>query len=422
MTRFTVLVGHRRSGKTVFVDNILIKKVLTCQHPNPIVYFLSPQKQQAKDNSWDYIKNYLRNTGLIESINEQELTIRLVNGGKIRVDGCENPEMLRGKYLDFVVLDEAATFNSDYLWNAILRPMLADRKGGAIITGTAAGHSFLYKMYNYALSKRDHEWTAFNYTPDRTNAIDPEELAKIEASTEPHIFQQEYWNNFDAHIKGTYWGKEISKARMDGRVLFLPHDSTRKVIISWDLGMQDDMVIWYAQQGDGCLDLIDCDILKNNDLQDACKVINSKPYNYAYQIVPHDGLQRLKDNKNKTQKGVIEELTRVTAYIYKKPNDTETLNAHLNSVKYMLEKCRFDRDKCSEGLDSLSLYRAKFNIERGVADQKPLHDNHSDVADSFRALIMGMKNKDFEYTEVERRRYGRIAQTKTVEYNPLADM
>lgn len=391
MTRFNVLVAHRRAGKTVMVANECLRQVVLCKHKNPVVYYLCPQKDQAKRNVWEYMKSFYSGMGIIDSISESDLIIKLKGGAKICVNGCEDPRNLRGMYLDFVVLDEAATFTDGHVWHEVIRPMLADRKGGGIITGTAAGHTFLYDMYMKAKSGKDKDWSAWNFTPDLTEAIDPEELRKIEAETEPHLFQQEYWNNFDAHIKGTYWGREISKARMEGRVKFLPHDTSRKVIAAWDLGTSDDMVIWYAQQDGRNLEIIDCDIMRNHDLQDACKVMNAKPYNYDYQILPHDARQRLKDNKNKTQKGVIEELTRVTAYIYDKPKDTQTLNAHISSVRFTLERCMFDRDKCAAGIDELSLYRPKYDITKGVENQTPFHN---DVADAFRCLIMGLRNKN----------------------------
>lgn len=419
MTRFNVLVAHRRAGKTVMVANECLRQVTLCKHKYPIIYYLCPQKDQAKSNVWEYMKRFYDGMGIIESINESELIIKLKGGAKICVGGCDDPDKLRGKYIDFVVLDEAATFTDDYVWSAVLRPMLSDRKGGAVITGTASGHTFLYKMYMKALQSKDREWSAWNYTPDITKAIDPDELAKIEAETEPHLFQQEYWNNFDAHIKGTYWGKEIAKARTEGRVKFLPHDSTRKVIAGWDLGLSDDTIIWYAQQDGETLDIIDCDILRNHDLAEACKVFSSKPYSYDYIILPHDARQRMKDNKNKTQKGIIEELTRTTAYIYDKPRDTQELNAHINSIKYTFERCRFDRDKCSAGLDGLSLYRPKQDITKGVENQTPFH---SDIADGFRSLIMGLKANRSNSVYNSRWINKKAVSNYSEGYNPFNDL
>lgn len=418
MTRFNVLVAHRRAGKTVMVANECLRQVTLCKHKNPIIYYLCPQKDQAKSNVWDYMKRFYDGMGIIEAVNESELIIRLKGGAKICIGGCDDPEKLRGKYLDFVVIDEAATFTDDYVWSAILRPMLADRKGGAIITGTAAGHTFLYKMYMKAKSGKDKEWSAWNFTPDMTQALDEDELRKIEEETEPHLFQQEYWNNFDAHIKGTYWGKEIAKARVDGRVTFLPHDSGRKVISGWDLGTRDDMVIWYAQMDGDYPEIIDCDILKNADLRDACKVVNSKPYNYAFHILPHDGAQRLSDNKHKTKIDLVEELTRVPVKKYKKPDDTDTVNAHIFSITLQLEKCRFDRSKCAAGLDALSLYHPKQSVTSGVEKTKPFH---CDVSDAFRTLMMGLKYFRREATSEYVRQSGKVANF-VQPYNPLGDL
>ena len=41
-SRFSVIVAHRRSGKTVMLVNHMIKAALTCPLPNPRYAFISP--------------------------------------------------------------------------------------------------------------------------------------------------------------------------------------------------------------------------------------------------------------------------------------------------------------------------------------------------------------------------------------------
>jgi hypothetical protein len=56
----------------------------------------------------------------------------------IRLYGADNPDALRGPYLDGVVLDEFADMKPE-VWHEVVRPMLADRRGWATFIGTPKG-------------------------------------------------------------------------------------------------------------------------------------------------------------------------------------------------------------------------------------------------------------------------------------------
>ncbi|MDE7372106.1 MAG: hypothetical protein K2N07_10300, partial [Desulfovibrio sp.] len=108
--RFSVLVAHRRFGKTVLVVNHLIRQALLSGCPRGSYGYVAPFRNQAKLVAWDYLKHY---TAPIpgRTVNESELSIGLPsNGGgaKIRIFGADNPDALRGLYFDGVVLDEVA--------------------------------------------------------------------------------------------------------------------------------------------------------------------------------------------------------------------------------------------------------------------------------------------------------------------------
>jgi phage terminase large subunit-like protein len=123
--RFAVLVAHRRAGKTVACVNELIKGALTCQAKNPRFAYIAPLFKQAKDVAWEYLKEY---TAVIpgREVNETELRVDLPNGGRIRLYGADNPDALRGIYLDGVILDEYADMRPS-IWTEVLRPALSDR-------------------------------------------------------------------------------------------------------------------------------------------------------------------------------------------------------------------------------------------------------------------------------------------------------
>jgi phage terminase large subunit len=59
----------------------------------------------------------------------------LPGGARIRIYGADNPDRLRGIYLDGVVLDEFGDMDPT-IWTQVIRPALSDRKGWACFIGT----------------------------------------------------------------------------------------------------------------------------------------------------------------------------------------------------------------------------------------------------------------------------------------------
>ena len=75
--RFSVIVAHRRFGKSVGSINHIIKKAVTMtKYEAPNYAYLAPFLKQAKMIAWDYLKRY---TAAIpgRKINESELYVEL---------------------------------------------------------------------------------------------------------------------------------------------------------------------------------------------------------------------------------------------------------------------------------------------------------------------------------------------------------
>ena len=58
--RFTVVVAHRRSGKTVLACNLLVSCAMRCRKPNPRFAYISPYLKQSRQVAWDILKHYSR--------------------------------------------------------------------------------------------------------------------------------------------------------------------------------------------------------------------------------------------------------------------------------------------------------------------------------------------------------------------------
>jgi len=134
--RFACIVAHRRCGKTVASVNELLIRALYTPKKDARYAYIAPFYRQAKDVAWSYLKDAARPFVASEKdIRESELRIKLVNGAWITLYGSDNPDTLRGIYLDGVVIDEIGDARPT-LWEEVVLPTLADRQGWAVFIGT----------------------------------------------------------------------------------------------------------------------------------------------------------------------------------------------------------------------------------------------------------------------------------------------
>lgn len=192
--RFAALVCHRRAGKTVASVNDLIKGAALCDKPNPRFAYIAPLYKQAKDVAWTYLRQGVG--PLVQygaSINESELRVDLPNRGRVKLYGGDNPDSLRGIYLDGVVLDEPAQIDP-MLWPEIIRPALADRRGWAVFVGTPKGRNAFYEIWRNA--QKDGAWFTMMLKASETGLLPADELDAAKAVMTEQQFRQEFECSF----------------------------------------------------------------------------------------------------------------------------------------------------------------------------------------------------------------------------------
>ena len=171
--RFKILVCHRRAGKTLAAINETIKEVLLCEKPNPRGFYVAPTFSQAKDIAWTYLKEFTRDIPGMKYY-ESDLRADFPTGARIKLFGAENPDRMRGIYVDVAVIDEYASM-SPTIWTDVLRPALSDRQGKAIFLGTPKGQDSFYDLWTYALAHPE-EWFALMLKASDTGILSPKEL------------------------------------------------------------------------------------------------------------------------------------------------------------------------------------------------------------------------------------------------------
>lgn len=424
LNRFSVLVLHRRAGKTVFDVMQSIYAVLKCKKRRPQAAYIAPTYSQAKKIAWDYYKEYLeplRLKGLV-TFNESALRVDFKNGGKIYLLGSEEPDAIRGMYMDHVVLDEYQMMPADF-FEKVIRPLLSDRKGEAILTGTPSGKNHFHEGYQKGMDPEMKDWSSVLMRWDETQVLDPEEIEAAKRDMSIEAFQQEYECSFDVANKGAFYGNNVARVKADGRLKEIHHDPSYPVVSGWDIGF-DGTVIWHAQKIGDEVRIIDCDIFEDKDIPYVVNKLIQKPYTYQYQILPHDAVKRMITDKRKTAKGQIESLGLKCKVAPRLPlHDGIHATRNLIDRSIFSTKCerkvKLGRSK-TNALDLLTLYRAEFDETKGVTNTVPVHDRSSHVADALRTLSTGIKNgKAWEAKIVQSRATHRDQPLVINKWNPF---
>ena len=380
--RFSVLVLHRRAGKTVAMINHMLKDALTTTKPNSRYVFLSPTFKQGKLTAWDYIKNF---AGKIPNtkFNESELRCDLPNGSRITILGAENDQAIRGISLDGCVFDETQSIKPT-IFPEIIRPALADRKGWCVFIGTPKGRNYFHSLYQKAQESKD--WYSCIFKASETKILDEEELKAAQDVMSKDLYEQEFECSFQAAITGSYYGALIEDLAKEGRIGDVPYDDNLDVETWWDIGLNDSTSIWFVQRHKGEIRLIDYYENSGFGLDHYVDVLNNKPYSedYSTHVAPHDIKVREIGNFGKSRLESALELG-IAFEVAPKISVEDGIEA----VRKNLINCWFDKNKCGTALEYLKAYQKRYDDKNQCFRNKPLHNFASHCADSFRTGIVG---------------------------------
>jgi hypothetical protein len=377
------MVAHRRCGKTVATINDLIARSLRSPLPHSRYAYVAPYRSQAKKVAWDYIKRF--GEPAIEHKNETELWVQMINGSRIYVHGADNPDAMRGDYLDGIVLDEYADMRPS-IWPLVIRPMLADRKGWATFIGTPKGKNDFHRICEEARGSIDWFYAAFKAS--ETGLLDAEELAAASRDMTPEEYEQEFECSFDAAIKGAYYGREIAEAERAGRVCQLPVEAGIPVQAAWDLGIADATAVWLFQVAANEIRVLDYIELIGKALPETVAKLEERGWRRRIDWLPHDAKVR----ELSTGKTRIETLEGLGCKDIRLVPD-HTIMDGINAARMSFPLIWFDIRRTSEGIEALRQYRTDYDEKLKVFKDTPRHDWTSHAADAFRYLAMAWQHQ-----------------------------
>lgn len=376
--RFAVAVCHRRFGKTVLAVNQLVKRALLCEKPRPRFAYIAPTYRQGKAVAWDYIKHYSRPVPGFDP-NESELRVGYPNDGQLRIYGADNPDSLRGIYLDGVVLDEYGLMDA-HVWGEVIRPLLTDRLGWALFIGTPNGKNQFYDIVQDA--QRNDDWFYASYKASETGLIPASELEDARRSMTADEYAQEFECSFEASVKGAVYAREVIKAREDGRVTRVPYDPMLVVDTDWDLGVGDATAIWFSQSTPGGeVRLVDYYEASGEGLVHYRDILNRRGYTYGTHWAPHD-IQVREFTSGHSRLDAARSL----GLHFQICPKVEQLEDRIHAARMLFPRCWFDQEKCRRGVEALQHYKWDYNTRIKEFTPRPVHDWSSHAADAFGGL------------------------------------
>ena len=216
-SRFRAVVAGRRFGKTFLSTGEILRAAIGGSNRN--CWYVAPTYGAAKEIAWDMLIQTIPEE-YIQKTNETALTIKLINGSVISLKGAEKPNNLRGRALDFVVLDEFADMRPE-AWNEVLRPSLSDRHTEesptrALFIGTPKGRNHFYDLWASGLDGAEG-WDSFQYTTLQGGNVPQAEIEQARNDLDERTFNQEYCAEFVTYSGLIYYAfsRELSVINID---------------------------------------------------------------------------------------------------------------------------------------------------------------------------------------------------------------
>lgn len=191
--RFKVVAAGRRCGKSRLAAWMLILNALQAEKGH--VFYVAPTQGQARDIMWGVLLELAH--PIVSGSHVNNMQIKLINGATISLKGADRPDTMRGVSLKFLVMDEYADMKPQ-VWEEVLRPALADQKGGCLFIGTPKGRNHFYELYKYAELEGDETYKAWHFTSYDNPLLDPEEINTAKKSMSGYAFRQEFMASFEA--------------------------------------------------------------------------------------------------------------------------------------------------------------------------------------------------------------------------------
>lgn len=420
--RYILAMWHRRAGKDKTFLSLMIQEM--AKIPG-VYYYAYPTLAQARKVLWDSIDdqgNRFISEFPPEMIkgkpSESEMQIITHSGGGkesifqlVGTDG-KNVDRLMSSNPRAVVFSEYALQDPrgfDYV-----SPILRQNKGWAGFPYTPRGANHGADLYYAAIADPTNWWVSkLDITMTRRDSEGEDgspvitdediEFERRRGMSEEKI-ATEYYVDLDAPVPGSYFGDAIRAAIADKRIGMFPWERDLPVYTCWDLGVDDETVIWWFQFRHGMFRWIDYYANRSKGAEHYFGIIKNAPadmndkYSYEQHFGPGDLAVRdwSVGTEAKSRAEVMRSLNGGKPFfviVPTKPGALSGLDADdIQAVRSAIGKSLFHEPRIKHGLNSLKSYQREYDDEKRTFVHRPLHNWAEHATSAFRMGVKGIRD------------------------------
>lgn len=392
-----LLIIARRGAKTTTTYSEGIVPELVKQVQTAVAVY--PTAKMGFDNFWTNIEDdgfrtldHLPKQLLAgQSNSDDDMRQTLINGSIFRLLGATNAEALRGANGKIYWFDE---FADQYIEAVnVVAPITERNNGKRIYTGTPKieginGETMrrMHEAFKKEMQEKGKDSTKYTCYIDATHYMTAEELEKtrqgyILRNGNDFKYRQEMLLDWGQSSESSYYGQIMSKKDIDGTIGEHPYNPAYPVYTVWDLGKSDSMVVGFFQYFKGQVRLIDLYEAIGSSVKAVIPVLQSKPYNYGWHFLPHDGTVA------STNDGVTRIATLHNAgYTNSSTLRREGVGIGIGRVEDGLPDMLINLGTTGNFSQRLRVYKRKINPDTGNY-VGPDHKSESHIADMIRYLF-----------------------------------
>lgn len=380
-SRYKVFYGGRGGGKSVsFAKALLVKGA---EQPLRILCAREIQRSIA-DSVHKLLSDQIAEIGMAGFYEVQQTVIRGANGTEITFAGLKHNigNIKSAEGIDIVWVEEAQTV-SKQSWEVLIPTIRKDNSEIWITFNPELEEDETYRRFvlnppsNALVAKVNH-----NDNPWFPEVLkhEMEDLRERDPDAYMHVYEGEC----RTMIEGAVYANEMRQAVLNGQITSVPYDACIPVHTFWDLGWNDHTSIWFAQSVGAELHLIDFLQDRGRSVAWYLAAVQERGYVYGEDWLPHDAKA-----KTLAASMSVEQLMRGAGRDVK-ITPKLSVNDGINAARTIFNRCRFDADKCADGIQCLRRYSYDVDPETGRFSKQPLHDEYSDGADAFRYFAVNV--------------------------------
>jgi phage terminase large subunit len=378
--RYTVLYGGRGSGKSHSVARALLLQA--AQEPLRVLCCREIQRS-IKESVHRLLTDCIKDLGLESFYTVLDTEIRGANGSLFIFSGLSNMTVDSIKSMAGITdcwVEEGQAV-SDRSWQFLI-PTIREKGSRFIVTmnpqleSDATSVRFLRNTPPDCLTLRVN----FDMNPWFPKELE-DERAYHQAAF-PETYEHVWLGAHLPAVEGAVYFKEMQSMELEGRIRRVPVDPILKTHTVWDLGIADHTAIILVQVAASEIRIVDYVQDNNRALSSYVQELKAKEHNWGDDKVPHDAYHRsIQTNQSAAQ--VLTQLGRNP-----QPIENVTLEEGIKIAREVFPRVYID-EGCTALIECLKRYR--WHTPQGNNGQlavRPLHDEFSHGADSFRYLAI----------------------------------